>query len=503
MKKLKATRVISQIFFFLLVAAAFTVLTFPIKFIDTKEFFLTSPSLLIFSEISAVYLTKGMAVLLIFIIIAFLFGRVFCGWICPFGAVMDFFVFLLKPLRKYKESKPDKKLMIKYYALAVFAVLAVLGYQFVWIFEPITVFSRFFHLSLFPFFNAVTDKFFQYIIMNHDFGENIYYAISNNIFSARSISFKYSFAFFVLFMIPLLAAAFRRRFWCRYICPLGASLGILSVNPKFALRKKACSSDCGRCEQICRSNAIKHDGSYISSECVMCMDCTILKCYKPIENKKPCQKEIVQNSGLCQRQNKGISRKQFFLWISGAVAAIYVLVRKAYAASHFSKNSVIRPPGAMKEKEFKAACVRCGNCMKACITNGLQPVMFESGFDGIWTPKIDNITGYCEYNCNACGQVCPTQAIKALTPEEKLKQKLGKADIVKNVCVPWKDGIECLVCEEHCPVAEKAIKFVKEIINGKETDVPIVDADLCIGCGVCENKCPVEGRKRGITVNPI
>jgi ferredoxin len=229
------------------------------------------------------------------------------------------------------------------------------------------------------------------------------------------------------------------------------------------------------------------------------MDCTTLKCYKPVE--AAAKEEPVRRAK--QIENKGISRKQFLFWGGGAVAAIYTLGRKAYAVTHGSKNPVIRPPGAMKEKEFKAACARCGNCMKVCITNGLQPVMLESGFDGIWTPKIDKIAGYCEYNCNACGQVCPTQAIKALPLEEKMQQKIGVAEIVKDVCVPWKDGIECLVCEEHCPIPEKAIKFVKEIINGKEIDVPVINQDLCIGCAVCENKCPVEGKARGITVNPV
>ncbi|MDR1195842.1 MAG: 4Fe-4S binding protein, partial [Endomicrobium sp.] len=172
MKKFKTARIISQILFFLFAVASFAVLNFPIKFIDTKEFFLTSPSLLVFAQTSAVYLTKGMAVLLIFIAAALLLGRIFCGWFCPFGAVMDFFAFLCKPFRKYKETQPGKKLMIKYYMLAFFAILAVLGYQFVWIFEPVTVFSRFFHLSFFPFLNMITDKFFQYAIMNHNFGEN-------------------------------------------------------------------------------------------------------------------------------------------------------------------------------------------------------------------------------------------------------------------------------------------------------------------------------------------
>lgn len=500
MNKLKTARRTVQAIAFIFAAVSLFILSFPFKFIETKEFFLTSPSLLTFAMIAAQYITAGIVVLAVFIIAAMLFGRVFCGWLCPYGAVMDFFAFLMKPFKKWKEKSPAKALMSKYYILAAFFVLAVLGFQFVWIFEPITVFSRFINMSLFPFVNTVTDKFFQYLIINHETGEAVYDVLRNNIFDSRSITFRYQLIFFILFIIPVLAVLFRKRFWCRYICPLGASLGILSIKPKFPLRKEACKLNCGKCEQMCRSNAIRHDGSYIPSECVMCMDCTTLKCYQP-GSEAP----VIKKTEECKNAVKaaGISRRDFLYWGGGALAAIYMFGRKTYGAGRRKKSPVIRPPGAMTEKEFKQACVRCGNCMKICITNGLQPVMLESGIDGIWTPKLDNITGYCEYSCNACGKVCPTQAIKALDIAEKEKIKIGNAVIVKEKCVPWKDGIECLVCEEHCPVPDKAIKFVKETINGVDVDVPVVDYHLCIGCGVCENKCPVEGKERGIVVEPV
>ncbi|MCL1972279.1 MAG: 4Fe-4S binding protein [Endomicrobia bacterium] len=496
MNKLKTARIIVQITAFLFASVSLFLLSYPFKFITAKEFFLTSPSLLIFAYIAAQYITAAIFILTVFIALALLFGRVFCGWLCPYGAVMDFFAFLCRPFRKWRESAPSKGLMSKYYMLLGFFILAVLGFQFVWIFEPITIFSRFINLSFFPFVNAITDKFFQYMIINHNFGEGVYDALRNNIFDSRSIAFRYQFIFFLLFIIPVLAALYKKRFWCRYICPLGASLGILSVKPKFPLRKGSCSLNCGRCEQICRSNAIRHDGSYIPSECVMCMDCMASNCRQSIE----CRVKSEDNGS---GKDKGITRKQFLFWGGGVLAAIYMFGRKAYGAGKKTNHPVIRPPGSMPENQFKEACVRCGNCMKVCITNGLQPVMLESGVDGIWTPEMDNIIGYCEYSCNACGRVCPTQAIKALSPEEKMQWRMGKAVIIKDRCVPWRDGIECLVCEEHCPVPNKAIKFVKEIINGMETEVPVVDLDLCIGCGVCENKCPVYGKPRGIVVEPL
>lgn len=128
--------------------------------------------------------------------------------------------------------------------------------------------------------------------------------------------------------------------------------------------------------------------------------------------------------------------------------------------------------------------------MKLCPTNGLQPVIFESGLAGIWAPHLVPEIGYCEYNCNLCGNSCPTGAIPKLNLAQKKEQKLGLANIDKNICLPWSQNKECIVCEEHCPVSTKAVKIYDEIFDGKRIKKPYVDASLCIGCGICQNKCP-------------
>ncbi|MCL2485603.1 MAG: 4Fe-4S binding protein [Endomicrobia bacterium] len=494
MNKIKILRIAVQIISFFLISASFFLLSFPLKFINARDFFLSSPSLVAFAALAAQYVILSFLIVLIFVILALVLGRVFCGWVCPYGTVMDCFAFIVKPFKKWRENAPSKMLMSKYVLLVFFLALAVLGFQIVWLFEPITVFNRFLSLSFYPFINASVDKTFQYTIMNYNFGEGIYQFLRVNIFDARQMSFAYSFLFFVFFIIPVLLVLYKRRFWCRYICPLGASLGILSVKPFVKLNLQKCKLHCGKCENMCRVNAIRRDGTYIPSECVMCMDCVTLQC-RQIEELKLKSED--------NDKNKGVTRKQFIFWGSGVLAALYMAGRKVYASGNSVSSPVIRPPGSISERKFKQACVRCGNCMKVCVTNGLQPVMTETGLDGIWTPQMDNYIGYCEYNCNACGHVCPTQAIEALSMEEKMKRRIGKAEIIKDLCIPWRDGISCLVCEEFCPIPDKAIKFVPEIINGQQVDVPIVDLYLCIGCGVCQNQCPVEGRNRGIMVRPL
>jgi MauM/NapG family ferredoxin protein len=165
--------------------------------------------------------------------------------------------------------------------------------------------------------------------------------------------------------------------------------------------------------------------------------------------------------------------------------------------------SVLRPPGALPENHFVDRCVRCGNCMKICPTNVLQPSMLESGLEGIWSPKMNFPASYCEGDCTLCGRVCPTGAIKSLTVPQKRLTKIGLAVVIRRLCVPWIKDTPCLVCEEHCPVPQKAIKIdYKLAANGKRIGRPVVDTKLCIGCGICENKCPVRP-KRAIFTKPL
>jgi ferredoxin len=159
--------------------------------------------------------------------------------------------------------------------------------------------------------------------------------------------------------------------------------------------------------------------------------------------------------------------------------------------------ALIRPPGARPEEEFLQLCVRCGECMKVCLTGGLQPTLLEAGLEGLWSPRLVPRMGYCEYNCTLCGQVCPTQAIRRLLPDEKKKLRIGLAVIDPSRCLPYAFQTNCIVCEEHCPTPRKAIWFEeKEVLThaGERRRVkqPRVDIELCIGCGICETKCPVQ-----------
>jgi MauM/NapG family ferredoxin protein len=183
----------------------------------------------------------------------------------------------------------------------------------------------------------------------------------------------------------------------------------------------------------------------------------------------------------------------------GSLFSGFFLSRIFSFQSPSQSERLLRPPGVTNEKDFQKKCVRCGECMKVCLRSALYPDYSKAGLYGLFMPVVIPRLGYCEYNCHLCGQVCPTGAIPNLALDEKKKSIIGLAAIDKNRCLPYAKRMNCIVCEEHCPIPEKAIR--SEIVS--ETDYtgkritlkkPYIVEELCNGCGICENKCPVEGR---------
>ncbi len=93
---------------------------------------------------------------------------------------------------------------------------------------------------------------------------------------------------------------------------------------------------------------------------------------------------------------------------------------------------------------------------------------------------------------------CPSGAIPNLALEEKRQTVIGKAEIDRGRCLPWSQNIPCIVCEEMCPLSPKAVEYEEVTVTGTDGQPltlqrPGVVRERCIGCGICEYKCPAEG----------
>jgi ferredoxin len=171
------------------------------------------------------------------------------------------------------------------------------------------------------------------------------------------------------------------------------------------------------------------------------------------------------------------------IFIAVAAGLGFSLVAKNIGQAR-SDNAPLRPPGAIQEKEFTGLCLRCGNCMRACPSKIIHPDKGQSGILGFLSPAIRYERDYCKKECNACTTVCPSGALQSLNLEQKNKYIIGKASVDNSLCL-W--GVsECKTCLPSCPYEAIKVQFNEEAYES----FPGVDPSKCNGCGACEAVCP-------------
>ncbi len=520
-----------------------------------KIFLDADPLLWITTALASRSFYGAFALALTVIVATILLGRIFCGWICPLGTLHQLagklkrersaarrkgggsitVVRLLEGLRGRRNAVsrrhnsvtgagstgsrqetiagievPRRRVRnwgqyrIKYLLLVFILVLSMLGVQAAGLFDPLTLLIRSLSLSVYPFLSYALRSIFTMLYEWHiplvsSGAEVVYELLKRSVLPFSQPLFFQGTAIGLLFFALLALNLRESRFWCKYLCPLGALLGLLS---RFALLKRSVSegcNDCGRCRRECQGGAIGAKGAeWVAAECLYCFNCD-----------DPCPQHAV-SFGFSSRPasfSLDLGRRRVLgAAVAGALTAPLLRITPL-ARAGAAEPTLIRPPGALAEEEFLKRCVRCGECMKVCITGGLQPTLLEAGLEGIWTPVLVPRIGCCEYRCTLCGQVCPTGAIGRLGLREKTATKIGLAMIDKGRCLPFAHDMSCIVCEEVCPTSPKAI-WLEEVRvrdrRGREMLLkqPHVDLELCVGCGICENKCPVLGRP-AITVTSL
>jgi polyferredoxin len=411
-------------------------------------------------------LVVGAPVLLL--VLSFLFGRFFCGWICPIGTVLDI-TSMAAFWRKRKTLRPlpgvfpvNRNRSLRYYVLAAILGASLISVKFLGLLDPLVIFQR-----------SST-------------------ALAANYFSIQQPGLRSTMTWVSLILLGILILeVWQPRFWCRNLCPLGA---IISLFSRFSILQRkvspAACTHCNQCQRICSMNAIpiKVEETDLT-QCTFCLECSSA-CPKEgisfsFNRYAPAKKELFTRR---ESPAQSLINRRSFIGKAAATAAVAVIMPLTDLTP---RKKVLRPPGALPEETFIKTCILCQECIRVCPTGGLRPAGLESGLSGIGTPVLVPRQGGCALNPSCpdmCAQVCPVGAIQ---PIRKDQIKIGIAKVHREACLAWDQGAKCLVCVEAC-LNSAAIAY-----SGRVT----VDPNRCTGCGRCESGCPVPGS--AIRVEPF
>ncbi len=171
------------------------------------------------------------------------------------------------------------------------------------------------------------------------------------------------------------------------------------------------------------------------------------------------------------RERRQLLRSAVDRWLGGVVSR---------TEQRFAPRRYFRPPGALPEIGFLAACTRCGACTEVCPSSAIMPVRPDGGL-AAGTPYLDPAVQPCTVCPDMpCAVVCPTDA---LTVPADLWQgyRIGRLELVAERCITFQ-GTPCRACADACPVGPAALDI-------DATGHPVVRVEGCVGCGICVRAC--------------
>ncbi len=436
------------------------------------------------------------AVLLGLILATLIFGRIYCSVICPLGVMQDIFGWAGRKSVKNRYFHSPEKKWLRYTVLALFVICLIVG------FAPVTTL-----LAPYSAYGRIVNSLFRplYDLLNNGLAaiESRYdsYIFTNVQLWMRSVT---TFVVALLTLGILAVLAWRNgRTYCNTVCPVGTVLSLFSRFSLFRVQlDKSKCRNCSLCEKNCKASAIDfRAGTVDLSRCVACGDC-LDKCkfdalhYTLVPAlKKRLSPDKRNDSATLPDMNKRAFVGGLALAAGTAVMAeTKIKVDGGLAVIEDKKaphrQTPITPPGSVSAYNMTRHCTACQLCVSACPNNVLRPSM---DLNNLMQPVMSFERGYCRPECTRCSEVCPTGAIKRITPEQKTAIHLGHAVWIEKNCVPVANGDTCGACARHCPVW--AIQMVEREMKTPSGDtriveVPVIDTEKCIGCGKCENLCP-------------
>lgn len=436
--------------------------------------------------------TLNVGVIVTLIVLTLLFGRIYCSIICPLGVFQDVISWISGKRKKNRFKYSPAISWLRYGFLGLFILTILSGFT-AWIsfIAPYSTYGRM-ASNLFAPIWQLGNNILAYIAEQVD--SYAFYKVDIWLKSLSVLSVS-----IVTFVIIALLAWKYGRTYCNTICPVGTVLGCLS---RFSLFKPVidtnkCNS-CGLCARNCKSSCINPTNHTIDySRCVTCMDC-IDKC------KQGAIRYVFrgeQEKVITSVQESSSRRKFFSLSALLATSAIAQAQKKEKAYQREgdggladikekrapNRRTPIVPPGALSIANFTQRCTACQLCVTVCTNQVLRP---SSNLTSFMQPEMSYERGYCRPECVKCSEVCPSGAIKPITKEEKSAIQIGHAVVRLGRCIVNREDISCGNCARHCPT--NAIMMVsKDPHNPKSLQIPVVNEERCIGCGACENLCPV------------
>ncbi len=293
----------------------------------------------------------------------------------------------------------------------------------------------------------------------------------------------------------------RGRIYCNTLCPVGTLLGLISRKSLFQINinPDTCVS-CGICEKQCKAECIDLSTMKIDYQrCVVCFNC-LSQCPAGAINfltvKTTDEVEMAEPETAMKSERRHVLKTVFL----GAFAMVLTLPKQVFsnlAIEVFSKNKIkvnktipIVPPGGHGISHFTKQCLACHLCVTACPGNVIRPRLIHYGAKAFLVPTMDAKSGYCLYECNQCGKVCPSGAITPFDLEEKKRIRIGAVSFIRENCIVMTQKTECGACAEICPT--QAVYMVRESMGLR---VPHLNTDYCIGCNACEHVCPSKPNK--------